>query len=97
MAVALTLPLLLFLTVPLLALFVQAPLYPIPANLATPQVRQAFRVSMETSLTATARTVTSSTPVAYLLARHRLPMQRFFETILDLPLVLPPAVPVWRC
>ena len=93
----LSLPLLLFLVLPLVALFVRTPPDSLIAGLQTPQVRQAVGLSMLTTLVTVFVTVLFGTPVAYLLARHkfvlrRLRLRRLVDTVLDLPMVLPPAV-----
>ena len=86
------LPFLLFLALPLAALFWQTQPARLLANLADPQVFQAISLSLMTTTITTALTIIFGTPVAYLLARHSFPFQRVVETVLDLPLVLPPAV-----
>jgi len=47
---------------------------------------------MVTTCITLAITVVFGTPVAYLMARYDFPLRRAVDTILDLPLVLPPAV-----
>ncbi|MEW5960226.1 MAG: ABC transporter permease [Chloroflexota bacterium] len=88
----LCLPFLLFLALPLAALFWQTQPARLLANLAEPQVRQAVALSLMTTTLTTAVTVIFGTPVAYLLARHNFPFRRALDTLLDLPTVLPPAV-----
>jgi len=89
---ALSLPLLVFLVLPLVALFVRTPPARLVANLADPQVLQAITLSLATTLATTAAIVVLGTPVAYILARRRFPGRRLVDTLVDLPLVLPPAV-----
>jgi molybdate transport system permease protein len=60
--------------------------------LGSPVVRQALGLSVATTLVSLLLVVTLGTPVAYLLARHRFPGRRLLDTIIDLPMVLPPAV-----
>jgi molybdate transport system permease protein len=88
----LSLPLLAFLILPLAALFLRASPARLGANLANPQVLQAVAISLQTSLLATGLTVLVGTPVAYLLARRTFPLRRVVDTLIDLPIVLPPAV-----
>lgn len=87
-----SLPLLAFLLLPLLALLLGVT----PAGLATtlgrPVVYQAVWLSLKTSTLATLLTVLLGTPVAFLLARRRFPFQRAVDALIDLPMVLPPAV-----
>ncbi len=88
----LSLPLLLFLTLPLIALFVRTPSESLLSNLTSPQVIQAVSLSMLTTLVTVGATVILGTPVAYLIARHDFKLRRIVDTVLDLPMVLPPAV-----
>jgi molybdate transport system permease protein len=86
-----TLPLLLFIAIPILALFLRLT----PASLITlqeQQVVQAVRLSLFTSLTTVLITLVFGTPVAYLLYRRRSNLTRLIDTLIDLPTVLPPAV-----
>jgi molybdate transport system permease protein len=89
---ALSLPLLLFLLLPLLALIFYSSPAEIAANLALPQVRQAIALSLRTSSWATLASVLLGTPVAYLLARRQFPGRILLDNLIDLPIVLPPAV-----
>jgi molybdate transport system permease protein len=89
---ALSLPLLLFLLLPLLALIFYSSPAEIVANLALPQVRQAIALSLRTSTWATLASVLLGTPVAYLLARRNFPGRLLVDNLIDLPIVLPPAV-----
>jgi molybdate transport system permease protein len=89
---ALSLPLLLFLLLPLLALIFYSSPAEIAANLALPQVRQAIALSLRTSTWATLASVLLGTPVAYLLARRQFPGRILLDNLIDLPIVLPPAV-----
>jgi molybdate transport system permease protein len=88
----LSLPLLAFLVLPLLALFLRAVPTDILATLRQPQVGQAILLSLKTTLVATLLTILLGTPLAYALARGLLPLQRLIDTLIDLPTVLPPAV-----
>ena len=87
-----SLPLLLFFVLPLLALVLRVPLSDPLAALADPAVGQAIQLSLVTTLVTLALAVLGGTPLALLLARGRLPGRAALETLLDLPLVLPPAV-----
>jgi molybdate transport system permease protein len=58
----------------------------------TETLRQALRLSFTTSLTTLAIVLALGTPLAYVLARGRVPARQLIETIVDLPMVLPPAV-----
>jgi molybdate transport system permease protein len=87
-----SLPMLLFLTLPLLALILNVSPAELVENLSKPQVRQAIKISLKTTTIATGVTILFGTPIAYSLARRRLPLRRAVDTIIDLPIVLPPAV-----
>lgn len=88
----LSLPLILFVALPLASLLLQTTPAQMLANLREPSVNQAIFLSLRTSLTATALTLLIGTPAAYLLARRDFPGKRGIDTLLDLPTVLPPAV-----
>lgn len=88
----LALPLLLFLLLPLLALILRVDLLALPANLVNPQVQQAIRLSLVTTGISTWLTLLFGTPLAYLLARHSFRGRAAMDTLLDLPMVLPPSV-----
>jgi molybdate transport system permease protein len=55
-------------------------------------LRQALALSLTTSTVALGLTVAFGTPLAYLLARCRFPGARLVDALVDLPIVLPPAV-----
>jgi len=54
--------------------------------------RQAIWLSAYTSAAALIVILALGTPLAFLLARGRIPGGKFIETLVDLPMVLPPAV-----
>jgi len=87
-----SLPMLLFLTLPLLALILSVSPAELAENLSKPQVRQAIKISLRTTTITTGVTILFGTPIAYSLARRRLPLRRAIDTVIDLPIVLPPAV-----
>ena len=88
----LALPLLLFITLPILALITRSPLPSLFANLDQRQVSQAVRLSLTTSFLTTLITWIFGTPVAYLLAQRRFRGYPIIDTLIDLPTVLPPSV-----
>lgn len=87
-----SLPLLALLLLPLLALLLQIEPPTLLANLGSGQVAQALSLSLTTSLLATALTLLLGTPLAYLLARYQFRGRAALETLVELPMVLPPAV-----
>ena len=60
--------------------------------LGDPMLQQALRVSAVTSLTATGLVVVCGLPVAYLLARYPFRGKVLLDTLIDLPMTLPPVV-----
>ncbi len=85
-------PLLAFVFLPLASLILRTGLDALSVNLWNAAVLQAAALSMATSATATLLTIGFGTPLAYLLARYQFPGRTLVETLLELPMVLPPAV-----
>jgi molybdate transport system permease protein len=83
---------LLFIALPLVALFTHASLAEFWASLNQRQVIEAIRLSLVTSLSTTLVTVIFGTPVAYLLAQRRSRFNRLVDSLIDMPLLLPPSV-----
>ncbi len=84
--------LLLFLVLPLVSLLVRVPPGVLAARLADPAVIDALRLSLITSGCSTAVVVVLGLPLAYLLATREFHGKRLLETLVDLPMVLPPTV-----
>ncbi|CAG0934130.1 sulfate transport system permease protein [Thermoflexales bacterium] len=84
--------LLLFLVLPLFVLLARAIEADLLQQLTQPTVTQALRLSLVTSSLSMLITAALGTPLAYSLARHKVPARSVIETLLDLPIVLPPAV-----
>jgi len=82
----------LLLALPLAALFLRRPPGEILLRLADPLVLDALRLSLVTSLAATAAVVVLGLPAAYLLATRRFRGKRVVELLVQLPMVLPPTV-----
>jgi molybdate transport system permease protein len=55
-------------------------------------VQQALRLSLVTSAVTSLTAIVCGTPLAYALARWEFPARRIIESLIDLTLVLPPAV-----
>jgi molybdate transport system permease protein len=85
-------PLLLFLLLPLLALVLRVSPAEVLAHLVDPNVAAAIQLSLGTTLVTLALALITGTPLAYLLARRRFRGHTVLDTLLDLPIVLPPAV-----
>jgi len=88
----LSLPLLTFLLTPIVALVARVSLADLLSNLVDRQVAQAVGLSMVTTLTTMLVAVVAGTPVAYLLARRRFRGRTGLDTLIDLPMILPPSV-----
>jgi molybdate transport system permease protein len=88
----LSLPLLLFLVLPLAALVIRSPVDQMATQLSREPVRQAIGLSLATTLVSAGVIVVLGTPVAYLLAARRGRLERLIDTLTDLPTVLPPSV-----
>ena len=87
-----SLPLVLFLLVPLAALLLRLSPAALLTHLVQPQVAQAIGLSMATTILTLGITLVVGTPVGYLLARGHFRGRQVLDTLIDLPMVLPPAV-----
>ncbi|NOY81642.1 MAG: molybdate ABC transporter permease subunit [Kiritimatiellaeota bacterium] len=81
-----------FLTLPLAALYCYAPLRLLRIGRCCFVAGQALGLSLSTSLFTTFLAFTVGTPVAYTIARNRFPGRRVLETLIELPITLPPIV-----
>jgi molybdate transport system permease protein len=77
---------------PLLALVWRAPWSDLGGVLGDRALREALRLSIVTSLLATALSIVLGVPLAWLLARVALPGRRLVRALTVLPMVLPPVV-----
>jgi molybdate transport system permease protein len=84
--------LVLFLAAPLIALVATATSASLEAGLADPLVWPALRLSLVTTTASLALVIVFGTPLAWTLARTRGRLARACETIVQLPIVIPPAV-----
>jgi molybdate transport system permease protein len=82
----------LFLLAPIAALLLQVPVRDLPGLLRETAVTSALLVSLKTNLIANIIILAVGTPAAYLLALGRFRGRPALLTLLELPLVLPPAV-----
>lgn len=89
LAVGLTLA---FIALPVIAIFVDTTPARLLSSLGASQSIEALRLSIETSTIAAAIIVLVGTPAAYRLALRPFPGRNVVLTVLELPLVLPPAV-----
>jgi molybdate transport system permease protein len=81
-----------FLVLPVLAIFVNVPPGKLIDQFSNPVVTDALLVSLKTTLIAQVIVLLFGTPTAYLLASRRFPGRSALVTLVELPLVLPPAV-----
>jgi molybdate transport system permease protein len=81
-----------FLALPVLALFLRVPPGELVARLGDERALEALRVSLQTSLLAHVLILVFCTPAAYLLATRSFRGRTLVVSLLELPLVLPPAV-----
>jgi molybdate transport system permease protein len=81
-----------FLVLPVVAVFTDTSPASLVASLGDPGSAEALRLSLETTAIAMAVVVVVGTPAAYLLATRRFPGRTLVVTLVELPLVLPPAV-----
>jgi molybdate transport system permease protein len=77
---------------PLAALLTHLPPGRLLDQFANPVVGDALLVSLKTSAIAQAAILLLGTPTAFLLARRRFPGRTLLVTLVELPIVLPPAV-----
>ena len=81
-----------FLVLPIAAIFLRVPPGRLLHQLSSPIVTDALIVSIKTSAIAQALILVFGTPLAYLLASRRFRGRSLVVTLVELPLVLPPAV-----
>jgi molybdate transport system permease protein len=83
---------LLFLVLPVVAIFAHTSPAKLISSLGDPSATDALRLSLETSAIAIGVILIVGTPAAYLLATREFPGKQVVVTLVELPLVLPPAV-----
>jgi molybdate transport system permease protein len=77
---------------PVVAIFLRVPPRDLVDQLSNPVVADALRVSFETSVVAQTLVLLFGTPTAYLLASRSFRGRGLLVTLVEVPLVLPPAV-----
>src|SRR5207248_11122926 len=80
-----------FLVLPVLALFLRVPPSDLIHALGTPAARDALLVSIKTSAIAHAAVLLIGTPAAYAIGRGSFRGRALLLSLIELPLVLPPA------
>lgn len=81
-----------FIALPLVALFLKSPLDTILKSLHDPMVIDALRLSLTTSTITTITVVIMGTPIAYVSARFNYFGKELANSLIDLPVIMPPAV-----
>ena len=81
-----------FLALPIVGLLVRASWSTVWSDLSTPEARDALKLSLICSLWATLLAVVFGLPLAWVLARTRLPGRNLVRALVILPMVLPPVV-----
>jgi molybdate transport system permease protein len=81
-----------FIALPVAALFLKSPLNETFASLHDPMVLDALRLSLMTSTITTAVVVIMGTPIAYINARFSYFGKETADSLIDLPVIMPPAV-----
>lgn len=81
-----------FLAIPIIALFTEVPLSDVPGLLRDPAVQDTLKVTARTNAVANVLILGFGTPAAYLLATRHFKGRALVITVIELPLVLPPAV-----
>ena len=81
-----------FLLLPIASVFLRVPLGQLVDQLSSDVVRDAVRVTLQTNVVALVLILVLGTPTAYLIATRSFRGRAFVLTLVELPLVLPPAV-----
>ena len=81
-----------FVVLPLVGLLQRVPWSDLLDELGAPAVREALKLSLATSLAATATSLVLGVPLAWVLARVAFPGRSLVRAAVTLPMVLPPVV-----
>ncbi len=82
-----------FITLPVLAMLIQASRQDsFISSVTSDFALTALKLSLITSLISLALIVVAGTPFAYILARSKSPILRLLDTLIELPILLPPVV-----
>jgi len=81
-----------FIALPVVALFLRSPIESILVALHGPLVMDALRLSLMTSSVTTIAVVIMGTPIAYVSARFNYFGKEIADSLIDLPVIMPPAV-----
>ena len=86
------LPMVLLFLIPIVMLFTRTSPLQFLASIGQETVLQAISISLRTTLTSLGIIVLLGTPLAYLMGRDQFRYKKALDTLIDLPLVLPPSV-----
>ncbi len=81
-----------FIALPLAALYLHASPERLAVAFVSPAALAALRISLVTTASSLALTIAFGTPLAYALAREPFPGRAAVDALVDLPIVVPPAV-----
>jgi|WetSurMetagenome_2_1015567.scaffolds.fasta_scaffold126585_2 molybdate transport system permease protein len=82
----------LFIALPITAVFLRMDPGQVNAQLQNPVITQTIKLSLFTSAVAVLIAFVLTVPTAYFMATRKFPGKAIIDTIIDLPIVLPPAV-----
>ena len=82
----------LFVALPIAAVFLRIDPSQVNTQLHNPQIIDTIQLSLYTSAVATLIAFVLAVPTAYFMATRKFPGKSIIDTIIDLPIVLPPAV-----
>lgn len=82
----------LFIALPIVALFTRVDLSQVGTQLQSSEIINAIKLSLYTSAIAIVAVFVLTVPTAYYMATRKFPGKAVIDTIIDLPIVLPPAV-----
>ena len=83
---------LLIILLPIIAVFLSVTPSELASRITTPTVLNSLRLSLLTSSVSTLIVFVLATPLSYALARHSFRGRTLLDAVVDLPMVLPPAV-----
>jgi molybdate transport system permease protein len=81
-----------FVVLPVIAIFTHVPPSELIEQLSNPVVHDALIITLKTTIVAQLAILLFGTPTAYILATRRFPGRAIVVTLVELPIVLPPAV-----
>ncbi|MCU0637733.1 MAG: ABC transporter permease [Methanothrix sp.] len=81
-----------FIALPVASLFLKSPLDAILRSMYDPMVMNALKLSLTTSALTTIMVVIMGTPIAYANARFHYAGKEIVDSLIDLPVIMPPAV-----